>query len=157
MLRAFVLACMLLLAPNRDHSLLATAIAARVEVERPLFKDDAAKLKTASLVVAIAFRESSFTLDAVGDSGHSFCAMQVSDGSGGSPALLHDADACVLAAWRILQWSFRICPANPVAPYASGTNGCDNARALRISRDRLSIAARLVRDVGAGDVVARSP
>lgn len=147
-----VLGWMMFLAPGRSHAPLAMAIVRRVDAERPLFRDDESRVKTAALYVAIAFRESGFRLDAVGDGGHSFCAMQVSDGAGGSPAALHDADACVLAATRVLQWSFRACPAHPVALYAAGTRGCDDARAQRISLDRMNIAAQLVRGASDGGV-----
>lgn len=143
----FVLKAALLLAPNRDHSVLGEAIAARVEVEAPLFKDDAEKERTAAYLVAIAFRESSLRLDVVGDHGRSFCAFQVHQSSGGSPRLLNDADACVGAAFAMLRTSMKVCPAHPLAWYASGPGGCENARAQRISRDRFALAAWLRRKV----------
>lgn len=141
-----MLACMLLLAPRRDHAVLANAIAAVVESESPLFKEDDDKRKTAALLVAVAYRESGFALDAVGDNGTSWCALQISNAVGGGPALLTDANACVREGLRMLRWSIRACPAHPVAMYAAGMIGCTNARAQRISRDRMAIAARLVRE-----------
>lgn len=154
-LYAFALASMGLLEPQINpgvlsrHAELAGAIARRVDVEAPLFRDDEDKRKTAALLVAIAYRESGFRLDAVGDSGTSYCALQVSSGAGGTRAMLKDADLCVLGGFRVLQWSVRSCPAAPVALYASGLRGCAMARARRISRDRMAIAARLVRDAKA--------
>ena len=41
----------------------------------------------------------------------------------------------------------KMCPAHPLAFYAAGPAGCESARAQRISRDRIAIAQRLVRDV----------
>jgi hypothetical protein len=146
-LASFVLAAALVLAPGRDHGVLANAIAARVEAEPPLFAGDADRHRTAAYLVAISFRESSLTLGAVGDHGRSFCAFQIHDSSGGSPALLTDADACVRAAFAMLRTSMRVCPAFPLAWYAEGPAGCSSVRAQRISRDRLALAAFVVRTV----------
>lgn len=143
----FVLAAMSSLAPGRDHTELGGAISRVVLEERPLFRDDESKLRTAALVVAVAFRESSLKLDAVGDHGRSFCAFQIHASSGGTKSLLTDGDACARKALEMLRESMRICPAHPIAFYASGPGGCDNARAQRISRDRMAIAAKLVREV----------
>lgn len=141
---ALVLAWMLSLAPNRDHSELAGAIVRAVEAEAPLFKGDADKRKTAALLVAVAFRESSLMLAAVGDKGQSFCAMQIHRTSGGGPALLTDADACVRRGMALLRASVRLCPRAPVAWYAAGgTAACSNERAIRISNDRMALARRL--------------
>ena len=141
----FVLAAMNALAPGRDHAELATAITARVLAERPLFRGDDDRRRTASTMVAVAFREGSLRLSAVGDHGHSFCTFQIHTSSGGTEALTTDADACVAAAFRILRASARACPEYPVASYASGPGGCTNARAQRISRDRLGLASRLAK------------
>lgn len=138
---AIVIAMMLSLAPGRDHSELGGAIARVVEAEPAIFKDDASKVKTAALVVAVAFRESSFVNSAIGDQGHSVCAMQIYDGP---KALLADADACVRRGLAMLRESARVCPKAPVAWYAVGGAGpCSNARAIRISNDRMAIAKRL--------------
>ena len=143
----FVMAACVSLAPGRDHTELGGAIARAVLDEPALFRNDESKLKTASLLVAVAYRESSLKLDAVGDHGRSFCAYQIHESSGGTKALLTDADACVRKGLSMLRESMRICPAHPIAFYASGPGGCDNARAQRISRDRMAIAAKLVREV----------
>lgn len=141
---ALVLAMMLALAPGRDHLELGSAIARVVEAEPSIFKDDTSKTKTAALMVAVAFRESSLTLGAVGDKGLSFCAFQIHRTSGGAPTLLTDADACVRKGLAMLRESARVCPKSPVAWYAAGGVGaCSNARAIRISNDRLAIAKRL--------------
>lgn len=145
----FVLAAASLLAPDRDHDELAGAIARVVDAELPLFANDTNKRRTASVVVAVAFRESSLRVGAVGDHGRSFCAMQVHVSSGGSAELLVDADACVRKGFSMLRTSLRVCPRFPIAWYAAGPNGCSSGHAQRISLDRMALAARLLRDVKA--------
>jgi hypothetical protein len=147
-----------LLAPARQHDRLAEAIATRVEAEDPLFKGDDDRHRTAAFLVAIAFRESSLRADAVGDhvggKPTSFCAFQVhlpwshktSEGWTGRD-LIEDPDKCVTAALHMLRDSIRACPAYPLASYAEGPGGCESGRAQRISRDRMAIAQRLLRDV----------
>ena len=155
---AWVAAASTLLAPTRQHDELATAIANRVEAEAPLFQGDEDRHRTAALLVAIAFRESSLRAAAVGDhvggKPTSFCAFQVNlpwgrktpDGWTGQD-LLDDPEKCVAAAMRMLRISLKVCPSSPIAWYAAGPAGCQSPRAQRISRDRMAIAARLLRDV----------
>ncbi|MDB4944402.1 MAG: hypothetical protein JWP97_3936 [Labilithrix sp.] len=157
-LLTWVVAASSLLAPAHPHDQLAEAIATRATAEAPLFKGDEDRLKTSALLVAIAFRESSLRANAVGDhvagKPTSFCAFQIhvpggartADGWTG-PELAEDPDKCVTTALHMLRESMQKCPAHPLAFYASGPSGCDNARAQRISRDRLAIAQRLIRDV----------
>lgn len=146
---AWILAAMALLAPAQDHDelALAEAMVRALEHAPPIFDDDDDQRKTAALMIAVAFRESSFRLGAVGDQGRSFCAMQIHVSSGGSRALLEDADSCVRKGLEMLRASARVCPHAPVAHYAFGraTAACSNTYAIRISRDRMAIAARLVR------------
>src|SRR4051794_4550899 len=139
----FVLAAMTQLAPGRDHTELGGAIARAVDSNKPLFTNDADHRRTAALLVAVAFRESTFIPDVIGDNGQSFCAFQIHRSSGGSPALLGDVDACVRSGLTLLRTSLHVCPTYPVAWYASGPLGCTNNRAQRISRDRMSLAAYL--------------
>lgn len=157
-LLTWVVAASSLLAPARPHDQLAEAIASRASAEAPLFKGDEDRLKTSALLVAIAFRESSLRANAVGDhvggKPTSFCAFQIHVPHGSRTAdgwtgeeLAQDPDKCVTTAMHMLRESMRACPAHPLAFYASGPSGCDNARAQRISRDRLAIAQRLIRDV----------
>ena len=147
-----------MLAPQRPHDRLATAIANRVSAEAPLFKSDDDRRKTSALLVAMAFRESSLRADAVGDhvagKPTSFCAFQLHLPFGAKTAegwtgaeLAEDPDKCVTAALRMLRDSMRACAAHPLAVYASGPTGCTSERAQRISRDRVAIAQRLVKDV----------
>lgn len=157
-LLAWVLAATQALAPGRSHERLAEAIASRVESEAPLFKDDEDKKKTASFLVAIAFRESSLKADVTGDmvAGRptSFCAYQIHLPFGAKTAegwtgqqLIDDPHKCVTTAMNMLRQSFRSCPAHPLAWYAEGPRGCQSERAQRISRDRLAIAQRLVKEI----------
>ncbi|HVH44031.1 MAG TPA: hypothetical protein VM925_16885 [Labilithrix sp.] len=143
----FVLAAMTQLAPGRDHHELGGAIARAVDSNQPLFVNDADRRRTAALLVAVAFRESTFVPDALGDKGESFCAFQIHRSSGGSPALLGNVDACARTGLMLLRTSLRVCPSYPVAWYASGPLGCGNGRAQRISRDRMTLAAYLVGQV----------
>ncbi len=136
----FVLAAMTLLAPGRDHQELAGSITRVVESEPPLPGRD--RRATAALVVAIAFRESTFKNDTVSAT-NDHCAMQIH----ARPELRRDVDACIRVGLAMLRASFRVCPAHPIAFYAVGPTGCTNARGQRISRDRVALAAHLVRKV----------
>jgi hypothetical protein len=157
-LLAWVLAASSTLAPGRSHDALSEAIVSRVEAEAPLFTGDEDKRRTASLLVAMAFRESSLRADAVGDKVNgkptSFCAFQIHlpwdrktpEGWSGEE-LLADPQKCVTTAMRMIRASMKVCSAHPLAWYASGPAGCESPRAQRISRDRLAIAQHLVRTV----------
>lgn len=143
----FALAAMSSLAPGREHIELATAITARVLAEPPLFKGDDDRMRTAAYLVAVAFREGSLKSGIVGDKGKSFCTFQIHESSGGTPALTTDVDACVAKAFAMLRTSMRVCPQAPLAWYAEGgVNACTSARAQRISKDRLGLAARLAKE-----------
>lgn len=155
---AWVLAASSVLAPQRTHERLATAISSRAEAEAPLFKGDDDRKRTTALLVAMAFRESSLREDAVGDhvkgKPTSFCAFQLHLPWGAKSAegwtgedLTSDPDKCVAAAMRLLRESIRACPKHPLAWYASGPAGCESERAQRISRDRMALAQRLLREV----------
>ncbi len=134
----FILASMGVLAPGREHVENATAIASVLLAEPPLFRGDDDRRRTAALVVAIAFRESSFRNDVKSKTDDS-CMMQVNR----RPDLAEDPAKCVRVALTMLRESFRMCPDYPIAFYASGPGACGNARAQRISRDRMAIAKRL--------------
>jgi hypothetical protein len=155
---AWIAAASTLLAPGRDHDQLTAAIASRAEAGAPLFHEDDDRRRTAAFLVAIAFRESSLRADAVGDhvggKPTSFCAFQIHLPWGAKTAegwtgadLVEDPVKCVTAAMRMLRISMRVCPSAPLAWYAAGPAGCTSPRAQRISRDRMAIAQRLIRDV----------
>jgi hypothetical protein len=153
---ALVLAMMLSLAPNRDHSDLGGAIARAVDAGDPLFRDDATKTKTAALLVAVAFREGSLGLRVEGDlvrgKPTSWCTMQINLSPGwptregwSGEQLRDDPAKCIAVGMRLLRDSFRACPAYPLAIYAGGPGGCSSPRAQRISNDRVALAKRLLR------------
>jgi hypothetical protein len=134
---SIILAFALLLAPLHDRAeleLFATTLAAEVESQGPL--EGRTQLFSARLATAIAFRESSFQLGAVGDNGRSKCWFQV---LGGSRALLTDARACVRAGYTLLKASAKACPEHPVAVFARGTCG---VHGKRISADRVWLATK---------------
>lgn len=147
---AYVLACMLFLAgagATESRLLpLARAIVDVVAERGPLFKGEDGERRTVALLVAVAFRESTFRVDAVGDHGRSMCAFQILHGS---RSLLTDVRACTDAGYTQLAASVKACPAHPVAPYARGA--CDNEDGRRISADRMRLAKSLL------GVVARPP
>lgn len=127
-----ILGWMTELAPGRNHSALAWAVAVNASSETE-----------AAVITAVMFRESSLRNDAVGDGGHSVCAMQVYDGP---RSMLDEPIACVARGAAMLRESRRVDPKNPIAFYARGPR-YKSDEAQRISRDRMSIAARLVRSV----------
>jgi hypothetical protein len=138
---AWVLAMMAMVAPGRDHGRLGSAIAEVALSEPPLFAGDDDRRRTAALLVAVAFRESSLRADAIGDQGRARCAFQL----WGAPAeALTDPALCTRMAVARLRESMRACGAlNPLGTYAAGPGGCASERAARISRDRMWLAKRL--------------
>lgn len=121
--------------PRGHHSLFVTTVAAVLDGSAPLFADDADKSKTASLLVAVAFRESSFDIAARSKTGDS-CWFQIH----GRDDLAEKPEECTRVALTMLRESMRMCPDHPLAFYAEGPNGCTSARAQRISADRMALA-----------------
>ena len=136
---------MVCLAPGKDHRHLASVTARVLEEAEPLYRGDDERLRTAALVTAVMYRESAFDEKAVGDSGHSFCPMQLHDSSGGSRLLLDDTEGCVRLGVAMLRQSIRVDRANPVAFYARGPR-FTSPEAQRISRDRVALARALLAD-----------
>lgn len=171
MLVSWLLATMLLLAPARDHQTFAVAMVNVLAAHPPLFKNDPTKQKTASLLVAVNFREGSLLPHVKGDKDRagnftSFCSMQIHLPFGAKTLegwtgedLVADPEKCVTVGLRMLRESMQMCPKFPVAFYASGPGACGNTRAQRISNDRMFLAARLVKEVrwAEEDVLAESP
>jgi transglycosylase-like protein with SLT domain len=127
-----------------------TAIAiADVARETPLFEGDDGR-KTAALLVAIAWHESRFRQDAVGDKGRSHCLVQISnsnfDSLGVTREELQDPKVCLRAGIRMIKESFRVCREYPLLErlgwYASGGAGC---RGTRASRLRMGLAQKLAK------------
>lgn len=137
----FAISAMLSLAPNRDHLPLATVMVEVVESNPPLFARDEDRVKTLSLIIAVAFREGSLKESVLGDDGHSKCTMQIYDG----PAALNESPRlCIQTGYDMLRVSVRMDSLNPVAFYARGPR-FTSEEAKRISRDRMWLAHHLAR------------
>lgn len=121
---------MAFLAPGRDHTALAHAVASVASSEAE-----------AALLTAVAFKESSLRNDVVGDGGHSVCAMQIYDGP---RSYLSDPVACVTRGVKMLRESAKVDPKFPVSFYARGPR-YKSEEARRISLDRMQLAAKLLR------------
>ena len=147
-------------APIFRHGFLAMGITNALLAEEPLYANDANRRRTASLVVAVAFRESSLVHNARGDCdkrdergacvtpAKSFCAMQIHFPNGGGEYLLDDPELCVRTGIRMLRQSIRADRAYPVAFYARGPRGLEGGavrvEAQKISNDRVALAASIV-------------
>ena len=153
---AIVIAMMLWVAPAREHSDLAGALARAVDAHPPLFRDDPDKRKTAAFYVALLFRESSLRNNAIGDHGDSHCAGQIylpggaktREGWSGAD-LRADVDKCLFVVARKVRESFAACASLPaeerMALYARGSCASDEGR--RLSRDRSRLAKRIAAGV----------
>jgi hypothetical protein len=127
-----ILTWMNFLVPNVPHGELAWAVAI-----------NARSTEEASVITAVAFRESTLQLDAIGDHGRSVCAMQIHDGS---RELLTDAIECVHVGAMMLRESRRQDRKFPIAFYARGPN-YQRADARQLSNDRMAVAKRLMESV----------
>ena len=150
----FVLAAANAISPNKDHTVIAEAIARAIECGPALFQNDDDLSRTAALAVAVAFQEGSLGTRVEGDfrggKPTSWCTFQIHIPSGRTregwtgPELRDDAVKCATVGLRMLRESARVCRTAPVAWYAvGGTKACASPRGLRISRDRVALATRL--------------
>jgi hypothetical protein len=141
----WLVAAMFAWAPAREserarYTEIASDLAAVVydPAEQPLFYGDDGRAKTALVLASIAAHESTFRPDVDdgrkrGDSGNSWCLMQMHIGAGrtiegwNGHDLVSDRRNCFRAGLHIAQWSFRFCKAFPVqerlSAYASGRCG----------------------------------
>lgn len=109
-------------------------------------EDAGASMQEARWLSAVAFRESTYRMGAVGKLGE-VCAMQIllpgatraHDGST-RRELASSVDLCTREALHQFRASARACPSFPLAIYAGGPKGCTMAKAQRISRDRERLA-----------------
>jgi hypothetical protein len=142
----FVLSLCLSLSPSQQpilrHGLLATAITTVLHDEGALYASDPELQRSAALLVAVAFRESSLDTHAVGDHGKSFGAFQLHASSGGTEALLDDPLAQARKAHEMIKISIRADREHPIAQYARGPRFA-SLEAQRISNDRVALAKRL--------------
>jgi len=105
--------------------------------------------REAAWLAAIAFRESSYRLRAIGDRGTSFCFAQINlpndrktrEGFTG-PELIREPEKCALVALHLLRGSLATCKHLPeaerLAAYAGGS--CESEYGRRVSRDRYRLA-----------------
>jgi hypothetical protein len=133
----------------------ADAVAVAYDAETsPLFPGKDGRARTALLLLSVAFHESSFRRDvdlgigphARGDSGQSWCLMQMQVGDGRTiegwtgPDLVRDRKLCFVAGLAAIKRSFFACRANPTTErlnaYTSGSCAGGAAR----SRDRVGAA-----------------
>ena len=147
---AWILSLMLLMQPRAPwiatYEATATAIAEVVETERPLFDGAHGREKTAALLVSLAWFESTFRPDAVGDHGEAHGLYQVH--GHGELAEPHEAASVAIA---LLRQSMALCRTRPlderIAWYAGGGVDCSDPHpaAIRASRHRMLRAMWLVR------------
>ena len=175
----YVFACLVFLVPARpaiQHVPLAVAITKAVNESDPLFRDDGpaeidgielpAKNRTAALMAAVAYRESTARPSAAGDcrglppgspdctpaKARSFGAFQQWIDPGNHSVsglrgieLLGRVDLQANDALEMLHQSFRACREYPLAWYAHGRNAreaCEDKRSQMLSNERLWYARK---------------
>lgn len=160
-LAAFALGLMVTLQPDvpaklRDSYPETAAAIARAADTTPLFDGEHGKEETAALLVGVAFHESHFVRDAVGDHGRSFGLFQSQPPTAGvSRDNLLDPNEAATAALQLLQQSMRVCRSRPLedrlAWYAGGGGSCPEGReAAEDSRAFFRIARRAMRGEASG-------
>lgn len=129
------------------------------DAEPPLFRGDAARERTATVLLGLTRYESDWHKDVDtgvtrGDHGRSWCIGQVLLDANGEkttaegwtgPDLVADRKKCLRVVLRMARESFRACSSLPVserlALYARGS--CDSEEGRRLSRTRMSLAFAL--------------
>lgn len=147
---AWILVLMVALQPEAPwiatYTGTARAIAEAAERE-PIFDGDDGPERTAALLVALAWFESRFQADAIGDASQSFGLYQISRVHAPALELVEPIDATTHAL-RLLRQSMAICAKRPMVErlgwYAAGGPGCDHAHDK--SRHRMQLAQRLLRE-----------
>lgn len=109
---------------------------------------------TAAYLVALTWAEGANNPRAIGDGGHSYCALQIYLPNGARTAegwtgqeLLDDADKCVRAGLHILRYSILHGPEScPLCLYARGPRGLTDRRAeaQRLNDYRAGLARRVL-------------
>lgn len=145
-----MIALLFVLASLRLAPATGDALVARLELGQAA-QDVGATAYEAQWLAAIAYRESTYRLDVIGDHGASYCAYQIHlprgartrDGLRGED-LVEDARACTREALRQLRASLHVCKRLPeaerMALYARGS--CDSERGRKLSRDRWWVAQK---------------
>lgn len=143
----WVLAAMLQLQPSApwlaSYTETARGIAEGAEAE-PVFAGDVRR--TIALDIAVAWFESRFRPDAVGDHGAAHGLYQV------HAPLAATVKQQTIEANRMMRASFKVCSRRPLLErlgwYASGGATCDRPGGLKASSHRMRLAERLFRTVG---------
>lgn len=147
---SWVLAAMMRLQPNAPwvatYSETAEAIA-KASSEDPLFAGDAGPKKTAAVLVALAYFESNFNPNAIGDQGKSFGLFQIQPPTAKIDAsLLQLPRNAAYVAIDLIRTSFSVCKDQPFAEklawYAAGSSKCLDA-GKKPSEHRLLLAQRI--------------
>lgn len=84
-----------------------------------------------ALTLANELEESSFQVNAIGDSGKSCGPMQIYGGCRLSPV------ENVIEGIRQIKISFAVCPKHPFAAYVGGPKGCENERLQKVDAHRM--------------------
>lgn len=168
-LTAWTLAAMVKLqpeAPWRGTYDETAQVISRVAADSPLFTGDDGPRKTAALLVSVAWFESTFKPDALGDKGKSVCLFQIHESNHKSlgvtrDELLTNRETCVRTGRKLMQISFGVCRDRPVedhlGQYAAGGSTCGGSKGegLRESRHRVWRGQWLFRSIPWDD--ARKP
>jgi hypothetical protein len=141
MLTAWILSLMTLLQPEAPwadtYPATASAIDQAVHEQAALFPEPDARAKTAALLVALAWAESTFKPTAVGRGGVRGL-YQI-----GAKGKLSDPLVASRVALDLLRESFRICAARPVnerlAVYAAGGTSCKDPGAGPLAKSRYRV------------------
>jgi hypothetical protein len=155
MIAAWVLSLMVILqpaAPWRDTYPATAEAIGRVATESPLYEGEDAPVRTAALLVSLAWHESRFNVGARDQTGgHAIGLYQIEPSNIPKDLralVLRDPLVATRQARILIAMSFRICKGKekpPLAWYAKGGNGCD-VRGRKESDARLWLARRLIRD-----------
>jgi hypothetical protein len=152
----WILGLMQLLVPHAPYSDTFSATAAAIDKvahEAPLYEGEDGVAETAAELVALTFHESTFDPNAVGGDGTTIGLAQIHVSNlpdlGITRAQLFEPEANLRAALKLIRDSHRFCRKHPkderLANYASGGTTCSVPAALRASRFRMHLAARLLR------------
>ena len=128
-----------LLSPDTQNTALAQAIAVECDAAKPLWPGDVYGERCASLMTAIAFRETEFRHGVRGDHGASRCELQIQDDA----RVEDDPFTCVRVGIQRVRESMALCPkGNELCIYAAGPRGLKEAAQVTetISRDRMALA-----------------
>lgn len=138
---AWVLAAMILLAPGRDHTPLASAIASTVTAKGCLVRGDNCERRTAAIFIAVSFYESAFRIDAKGKTSDCGAFQHVTGDRAECDRLRTDVVYAASVAHDDLAASLRCGKGRELNRYATGS--C--SKGGDITRGRMALAAKIAR------------